>query len=215
MIIKLHRWNQLFLLVILSHRRMIRRRLNMNYTLRYLFCFFARTQSKLKRRTIMKTQICVLFCVISVLCSLILTDTAIPASGNAGGVVATETATTEYVHVSDISYQVSRNTLSIIITLEPPVAGASVTAAIRFGGVSHAIIGGGRWNKNTTTRRNGKATIAISNAEMGEGYQTRVDEVVAPGYTWDGVTPDNGYNGDKVTTDPPHTFFPVEGIMFP
>ena len=148
----------------------------------------------------MKTKIFVLSCIICVLSSLILTDTAIPANGN------------DPVIIDSITYQVSNRTLSIIITLEPPVAGASVKVSIRFGGVSHAIVGGGKWVKNITTGSDGKATIVIRNAEIGEAYQIRVDKVVASGYTWDGITPDNGYNGDK---QPKDTFFPVEGIMFP
>lgn len=76
-------------------------------------------------------------------------------------------------------------TVTVVNNLGDPVGGASVSLTL-----SHD--GGSSWAGSGSTDSNGQLTLKLTNAPAG-CYTTTVNDVVAAGLTWDGVTPANNF----------------------
>ncbi|MBA3071949.1 MAG: S8 family serine peptidase [Nitrospirae bacterium] len=118
-----------------------------------------------------------------------VTDTAVSGTGSTTFNVVSQTSSTT-VTVNSITYAESGKdlliTVSIVDALGNPIAGASVSIDLFRNGVfvsSSTGITGGDYGTVTFRRRNAPKGC----------YETRVTSVTAEGYTWDGVTPPNGY----------------------
>jgi subtilisin family serine protease len=94
------------------------------------------------------------------------------------------------ITVSSIIYSLSRNAKHIYISvqLEPVVASASVTIAVYLNGGSSPYFTG-----TITTDTAGIAKFTVVNAPSGT-YSTKITNVTAAGYIWDGVFPKNSYS---------------------
>lgn len=101
------------------------------------------------------------------------------------------------VAVAGVAYSTSggrlgNKDLSVAIDLDPPLAGAAVSAVVQGpSGVGATVV----------TNEGGTAIIAIRNYEPG-CYTTEVTAIEAPGWVWDGATPDNSWGecGSTTTT---------------
>ncbi len=77
-------------------------------------------------------------------------------------------------------------TVALVDNLANAVGGASVSIELRRDG---SLVGSG----TATTGTEGTVTFTLKNARSGR-YTTNVTDVNAAGLTWDGVTPDNGFD---------------------
>ena len=77
-------------------------------------------------------------------------------------------------------------TLSVVDDSNNSVSGASVSIDLYRDGSKIA-------SGTSTTGSSGKITFSLKNAAA-VSYSTTVTDVTASGLTWDGTTPDNGFN---------------------
>jgi hypothetical protein len=75
--------------------------------------------------------------------------------------------------------------VAIVDDLGDPVAGASVSITL-----NHSS--GSSWNGTATTGSDGTVTFSLNNAPAGQ-YHTTVNNVMAAGLIWNGVTPANEF----------------------
>ena len=109
-------------------------------------------------------------------------------SGTGGGTGGGGGGTTSTISVSSVSYFLSgrhSSTLNISVALSPAVSNASVSITLYHNG---SVYGTG----TNTTGSTGTTGFYVSNAPPGT-YTTTVTNVSAPGYTWDGATPNNTF----------------------
>lgn len=129
--------------------------------------------------------------------SAVVTDTKGQTAGHSIAVtVSNSTAPSqgETASVESIAYETAggyQNDLDLYITVQieddlgNPVGGASFMSAIYLNGRIYMALSG-------RTDVTGSATLRIVRAPSGT-YQTRITSLTAPGLTWDGVTPQNGF----------------------
>ena len=123
-----------------------------------------------------------------------ITASATDSAGKTGSksVTITVGCAPTQVTVTSITYSLSKSKrdLNSIVTLRDncnkPVVGASVSVVIW--NLTRTMA----WQGTGTTGANGSETFLLRSAPAGK-YETEIDNVVAPGLQWNGVTPTNSY----------------------
>ena len=120
-----------------------------------------------------------------------ITASVTDAAGQTGSDLISITVSevqTQMIGVSSINYQTEiakggRTNLNITIQLDKTVINTSVSYMVTRDG--KAV------NTGTKITNNGVVTLTLSNIKSGT-YYTKITNVTAPGYVWDGNTPYNG-----------------------